>query len=1164
MKNATTYLFLLILFLFQYCQVPPTLPTASELPLPTNGETEKADYHEEGAGKGDARRAWNALKHKAAPGTDWQAIERSNASKAYLTRQKLLRTGQPKSAVETLANGNLTGEWLERGSNNQAGSLREMDYDATNEQIYGVSDGGTVWRGNLDGTSWTALNEDFQFHPHILNIIPNGNGTNRIIASLGKVIHYSDDEGQTWMPSTGFNFYDGWGSPKRMYALNDNQSLYYLVQTWNNSPWGAAVWLFYSNNKGASFQRIAAYQQIEDRRIDIWSPYDSDKAYLIANGSDLYELNGATVNLLNSNTDIPTTSNISFGGSVNGSTTTFYALIDDTNVYRSTNNGANWTMLGSTPVNAWFVGLHVSPFNSNRLYIGAVDCYRSYDSGANWTMVNSWGEYYGNLDKLHADIMDLKSFKKTDGTEFTLIANHGGIHVSYDDLLTTTNIGRAGLNISQYYDVRTQPNDVTFFYAGSQDQGHQRAATAVNEDIADFEQVISGDYGQMAFSKNGENFWTVYPGGDVSYYENPQTEGQNATYSLGGTHRPVVGWINPTSEHIDPSLNKIYIAGGNINGGDGSYLVELTATENAPYQITANQINYDFRANSNDATSTISAIETSDIDTDRIYVATSDGTFFYSSNAGSTWSKTSNFSGPSESWITPTSIYASKLTSNLLWFGGSGYSNPGVYKSTNGGQTFAPMSNGLPSTVVNELVANDEETMLFAATDAGPYVYVVAENTWYNILGMYAPLQTYQSVEYIAGLDVIRFGTYGRGIWDFKLSCTRSTFYADKDGDGYGDPNVMIQACSAPVSYVANNLDCEDRDANAYPGTSNAEICDGLDNNCDGQIDEGFAVSCGSYCEPSHFGGINDYITKVQISAIDNSSSSYTSTINGYSDFSTVATDVLAGETYPLTITPNYSWPESRLGVWIDWNKDLVFQANERVAALTGQGPWSMDVLVPNDAFVGPVRMRIRQQYGPNYDPNPCDAAYSSGETEDYTLNVLSNANACDDVHLAIDDIPVAAKTYKAEQTITSTGTIAENTTVIYQAGTSITLDENFHAEDGSSFRAIIQDCGLAIPIEKEQAIENRSINASPLVWRIFPNPMSDQAHLQFELTEQQNVQIDLFDSNGRRVQELKANAHLAASQHQIPLNVAHLESGIYFVRMQVGQQKQVKQIVVQ
>ncbi len=67
-----------------------------------------------------------------------------------------------------------------------------------------------------------------------------------------------------------------------------------------------------------------------------------------------------------------------------------------------------------------------------------------------------------------------------------------------------------------------------------------------------------------------------------------------------------------------------------------------------------------------------------------------------------------------------------------------------------------------------------------------------------------------------------------------------TTFYRDADGDGYGDPNVTIQASSVPTGYVSNNTDCDDTHATVYPGAP--ELCDGLDNNCNGQIDEGCAI----------------------------------------------------------------------------------------------------------------------------------------------------------------------------------------------------------------------------------------------------------------------------------------------------------------------------------
>jgi len=65
------------------------------------------------------------------------------------------------------------------------------------------------------------------------------------------------------------------------------------------------------------------------------------------------------------------------------------------------------------------------------------------------------------------------------------------------------------------------------------------------------------------------------------------------------------------------------------------------------------------------------------------------------------------------------------------------------------------------------------------------------------------------------------------------------TYYADSDGDGYGNPNASQATCTgAPAGYVTDNGDCNDGDNAINPAAT--EVCnDGTDNNCDGQIDEG-------------------------------------------------------------------------------------------------------------------------------------------------------------------------------------------------------------------------------------------------------------------------------------------------------------------------------------
>ncbi len=63
------------------------------------------------------------------------------------------------------------------------------------------------------------------------------------------------------------------------------------------------------------------------------------------------------------------------------------------------------------------------------------------------------------------------------------------------------------------------------------------------------------------------------------------------------------------------------------------------------------------------------------------------------------------------------------------------------------------------------------------------------------------------------------------------------TFYPDTDGDLFGDPDFALVSIGQPIGFVLNNTDCDDTNANVNPGAT--EVVNGIDDNCDGQVDEG-------------------------------------------------------------------------------------------------------------------------------------------------------------------------------------------------------------------------------------------------------------------------------------------------------------------------------------
>jgi hypothetical protein len=125
--------------------------------------------------------------------------------------------------------------------------------------------------------------------------------------------------------------------------------------------------------------------------------------------------------------------------------------------------------------------------------------------------------------------------------------------------------------------------------------------------------------------------------------------------------------------------------------------------------------------------------------------------------------------------------------------------------------------------------------------------YTPGTNTWEATgIGAGVPAGRTQHTAVWTGNEMIVWGgRYESGYFDaganYDASAAPYTFYRDADGDGFGDPANTTSACTMPAGYSAADSDCDDASASVHPGA--VEVCNGADDDCNGQVDEGLPTA---------------------------------------------------------------------------------------------------------------------------------------------------------------------------------------------------------------------------------------------------------------------------------------------------------------------------------
>ena len=729
---------------------------------------------EEGRQSQLKREAWWNLLHQADAGVDWKQIEYENQFAFQEKKLQHISLRNRDCEEFSIAEGAITGTWAERGSRNQAGSVFDTEYDAARDEIWVLSAGGSLWKGARAGNEWQVVNQDLRFSPGILKFIRHQDNR-RLIAFINRTPHYSDDDGISWKPASGIRYKDRFGNFKDPVSVRHGKNTF--IYTLSVSGVGEQIVLYRSEDKGETYQPVYQLPTAQLHEVSLTVPLFSTSLQLIykeGQSTSLVQISPQDGSIRRTTTDFDFGEAIAnLTGWMQDTTLHLFAykteLVDDgrdirVRLYHSEDRGNSWNERGMLFAEPWQVGLYISPSNPDVMYYGEVECFQSIDAGKTWRRINSWQEYYLNIEeKLHADIMNFAEFRTSSGEPFLLVSTHGGLSISYDQFTTQTNLGLQNLNVSQYYSVKTDQKNPEYIYAGSQDQGLQVSDDASEPDALSFNQVLPGDFHHLVLTNNNESIWAVYIGGWVAYFENLQ-EFPFTTNSFQLDSEDEQVWFPPIIASPFTGENAVLLAGGNIDGGPGSFIIKLEIEDRA---ILKSQLDFDFKEASNGGV--LSALSASPINPELWYAVTTNGHFFYSADAGQTWSCNKDLPLQTQAFYGQ-AILPSVRDQQTVYLAGSGYSNPPVYVSNDNGVSFQSMSQGLPSTLVLDLELPPDGDFILAATEAGPYIFLPSENRWFSLNNGCAPNQTYWSVEYLPNERTARFGTFGRGIWDFEIN----------------------------------------------------------------------------------------------------------------------------------------------------------------------------------------------------------------------------------------------------------------------------------------------------------------------------------------------------------------------------------------------------------
>lgn len=669
-----------------------------------------------------------------------------------------------------IIDGKLKGSWSFLGASNQPGSVKLVSYNQSNHSIKAIASNGIIWTTELDQINWTTINDSARIDD--VFFFGDFNSTTQNIIVIGKsnnLVLVSGDTAKTWKPALGLEGLTNGGQIVKMIQSADS-SFFLLSKEWDITSTSEKSTIYFSGDGAKSFNKIKSLDPNQFGPIenaDLHSVSKSDKkAYLYFRDS-LIEYD-AVSGLLDRGIYVNplTWGNSHLTGGRLGDSLNLHVHVGPF-WYRSNGNATSWTRMSNLPFDP------LTPYSythslaePNTLIYGNLEAFVSRNNGVSWDRFNRWESYLKSpSDSIHKDVYFINRFEKTDGTEFHLLASGGGLYLSENQFQSVQNISLLGQTNGEYYSSLTIQND-TMIFLGSKNQGLQKnLSSPMGDSMVSFNQIILGDFGAISSSDSGKTIWAINTD-SIGIFLNPNLDtNYTKTFNLTDTiilnHKLAPILADPKNP------NKAYLLSAYLKGDPlkESFIFEFELVNS---EIIMSHRNFNFNT-SGFKDEFISALSISNFNDSIWYALTDQGDYYYSVDAGHQWIRSSFFTGPNPIKATGSTIYASKSNEEHVYVAGNGYTNDPIHFSWNNGKDWRSFSKGLPRTNVYDLAGNDTDSLIFAATENGPFVYSKAEDEWFSLKNGIAPDQVYTSVEFLSSQNKARFTTLGRGIWDFSV-----------------------------------------------------------------------------------------------------------------------------------------------------------------------------------------------------------------------------------------------------------------------------------------------------------------------------------------------------------------------------------------------------------